>query len=156
MERVNPEFIEANLGLVGKVVRDIYCPLHVEKEDLFQEGVLALYLAATKFDPGRGVAFSSFAYMCILNKLRNYIRSQKSNLYIEDLYYQPKVNQVMEEEKIELKETVNTLPLKEKEVIQLLFYQNHTLETAGNKLGVSHTTVARRRDKALKLLQKVC
>lgn len=41
--------------------------------DLVQEGYLALYKAAEKFDANRCKRFSSFAYTCVLNALRSYV-----------------------------------------------------------------------------------
>jgi RNA polymerase sigma factor (sigma-70 family) len=48
----------------------------LELEDLEQVGILALLTAAERWDPARGAQFSSFAYCCILRRLRKEIRRQ--------------------------------------------------------------------------------
>jgi RNA polymerase sigma-32 factor len=52
--------ITSNLRLVVKLARD-YGRLHGSLLDLVQEGNLGLSLALTKYDPNRGVKFSSYA-----------------------------------------------------------------------------------------------
>jgi RNA polymerase sigma-32 factor len=52
--------ITANLRLVVKLARD-YGRLHPNLLDLVQEGNLGLAMALRKYDPGRGVKFSSYA-----------------------------------------------------------------------------------------------
>lgn len=42
-----------------------------ETEDLAQEGLLALMRAAEFFDESKGAKFSSFAYICITNGIKN-------------------------------------------------------------------------------------
>jgi RNA polymerase sigma-32 factor len=52
--------ITSNLRLVVKLARD-YGRLHPSLLDLVQEGNLGLAMALTKYDPNRGVKFSSYA-----------------------------------------------------------------------------------------------
>jgi RNA polymerase sigma factor (sigma-70 family) len=42
--------------------------------DLHEEGYLALYKAASKFQEGRGTTFATYAYTCVRNSLLDYIR----------------------------------------------------------------------------------
>lgn len=61
------EFLEANKGLVGMVLRQFYPSfkkLHIEPEDAFQEGLIGLYEAYCNYEEGIA-AFSTFAVMCI-------------------------------------------------------------------------------------------
>jgi len=41
----------------------------LESEDLLQEGLIGLFNAVLAYDSSRGVAFSSFAYRCVHNRL---------------------------------------------------------------------------------------
>ncbi len=43
------------------------------RDDILQEARLAMLVAARTFDPGRGYAFSTYAYRVITNRLRNYL-----------------------------------------------------------------------------------
>src|SRR3954469_4712641 len=54
------KLITSNLRLVVKLARD-YGRLHPSLLDLIQEGNLGLSLALNKYDPNRGVKFSSYA-----------------------------------------------------------------------------------------------
>ncbi len=43
----------------------------LEPEDLLQEGLIGLFNAVLAYDAARGAAFSTFAYHCVQNRLRN-------------------------------------------------------------------------------------
>lgn len=47
-----------------------------ERDDLTQEGLIGLYEAIIGFDSIHGVAFTSFASICIDRKIINYLRSE--------------------------------------------------------------------------------
>ena len=55
--------IESNVALVEHIVTRMAAgfPDHIERGDLVQAGMLALVETASRFDPDRGVAFSTFA-----------------------------------------------------------------------------------------------
>jgi RNA polymerase sigma factor (sigma-70 family) len=60
-------------GLVRSLVRrfaDRAAALGADLADLEQRGLLALHLAAQRFNPGRGVKFSSFAYPAVLGAIK--------------------------------------------------------------------------------------
>ena len=44
------------------------------KEDIISEGMVGLVKAANKFDPDKGVKFSTFAGSCIRNEMLMYLR----------------------------------------------------------------------------------
>lgn len=72
--------IEDNLALVKYCIkRYIYIGTD-EYEDLFQEGCIGLILAARRFDPDLGYAFSTFAISNITGLIKRYKRN-KSNKY---------------------------------------------------------------------------
>jgi RNA polymerase sigma factor (sigma-70 family) len=57
-----------NMGLVYKLARQhSYNP--TDFNDLVQEGLLGLLEAARRFDPSRQIAFSTYAYPWVLNKI---------------------------------------------------------------------------------------
>ncbi len=77
-EKAISDLIEAHVGLVKKVVTtmDIYLPTGYEKDDFFSIGCWGLIEAAHKFDPRKGVAFKSFAYLRIRGAVIDELRKQ--------------------------------------------------------------------------------
>lgn len=74
------ELVTQNIALVNYIIRKYIWIGEDEYEDLFQEGCLALVLAAERFDETKGYAFSTFAGNYILNILRRY-KNEKSVIY---------------------------------------------------------------------------
>lgn len=62
-------FVERNQGLVRRFA-DRYQGKGVDHEDLIQEGNVGLLLAVYKFDPGRGIRFSTYASFWIKQKIK--------------------------------------------------------------------------------------
>lgn len=60
---------EDHLGLVGQIAKGYAKRSGKPVEELFQEGVIGLMAACRKFDPGRGVAFSTYAYWWIASAI---------------------------------------------------------------------------------------
>lgn len=60
-ERARARFIAANLPLVAMVLREFGVRGSAAESDLFQEGCVALALAALRFDHAREVRFASYA-----------------------------------------------------------------------------------------------
>ena len=57
----------------------------VDAEDLAQEGMLGLMNAVAHFDPNREIRFSTFADVCMTNKMKSaLIRSRHTALPVED------------------------------------------------------------------------
>lgn len=60
------ELFDANIKLVYHYVKKhSYFSEELEKEDVYQDGKLGLFLAAKTFDPSKNVAFSTWAYYWI-------------------------------------------------------------------------------------------
>ena len=66
--------IEDNMKLVYYVVNKYY-PTYMHDEDVIQEGMYGLCQAAKNYDPTK-TKFSTYAVVCIKNRLRYYIKSQ--------------------------------------------------------------------------------
>ncbi len=69
-------FVQANLGLVGKVVCSFKRTTKHEYEELFQVGCLGLINAATRFDPSLGFRFSSYAIPYIKGEILHWMRDK--------------------------------------------------------------------------------
>lgn len=50
-----------------------------EKEDLWQEGLLGLYAAAITYNPECGAAFSTYAGVCVYNRMASAVRRHGSS-----------------------------------------------------------------------------
>lgn len=70
--------IESNVALVEHIVTRMSAgfPDHIERDDLVQAGMLALVETAGRFDPDRGIAFSTFAGRRIEGAVLDVIRSE--------------------------------------------------------------------------------
>jgi RNA polymerase sigma factor (sigma-70 family) len=67
-------FLEAHVGLVRHVVNRHGRSAGVSREDLIQEGQLALCRAVERFDPNRGARFSSYAVPVIRHAIAQHVR----------------------------------------------------------------------------------
>ncbi|MBQ7638602.1 MAG: sigma-70 family RNA polymerase sigma factor [Clostridia bacterium] len=56
-----------------------YSGVSVEKDDLFQEGMLALLSAAYTYSPEKNASFKTYASVCVNNRLRSVLRSENEN-----------------------------------------------------------------------------
>lgn len=73
--------IESHLPLVRSLARR-YAGLGVELDDLVQVGAVGLIKASDRFDPGRGVAFATFATPTIEGEIRHHLRDRSSTLRV--------------------------------------------------------------------------
>lgn len=76
---VMARLVEANLPLSQAVARK-FQGQGVEKEDLEQVAAMALMQAIERFDPERGLQFSTFALPTIAGSVRNYLRDRGSTI----------------------------------------------------------------------------
>lgn len=65
---IRTALVKRNLGLVFLGVRRVSAP-GLDRDDFFGEGMLALVRAVDRFDPWRGVRFSTYAYNSIIRAL---------------------------------------------------------------------------------------
>ena len=73
--------IESHLPLVKALARR-YAGPDAELDDLVQVGAVGLIKASDRFDPGRGVAFATFATPTIEGEIRHHLRDRGSALRI--------------------------------------------------------------------------
>ena len=76
---VMARLVEENLPLSQAVARK-FQGQGVEKDDLEQVAAMALMQAIERFDPERGLQFSTFALPTIAGSVRNYLRDRGSTI----------------------------------------------------------------------------
>ena len=124
----------------------IYAGRGADSDDLQQEGLIGLYIAANAYRPEKNVKFSTFAETCIVRRMLSYLRKTGKYPVCETLDDQPELpSDVCDPEKIllgkeyfsELWQAVNTsLSKTELDVFTCVVAGNSYGETAG-KLGMN-------------------
>lgn len=74
------ELLSKYKKLVKSVARQYYI-VGAEDDDLIQEGMIALFRAITAYNADTNVAFSSFAYSCIKNRILDKVKSANCEKY---------------------------------------------------------------------------
>ena len=75
MSNPRNEMVEKNMGLVYYYARR-FVSSGLEYEDLVQEGAIGLMDAVDRFDPGRGVKFSTYAMWHVGRRIREAIQNK--------------------------------------------------------------------------------
>ena len=65
-------------GMILKVSRKYFIDRGIDNDDLVQESTLAFLKAIQHHDPDKGTAFSTFAYQCMFNRLKDILKSHHS------------------------------------------------------------------------------
>jgi RNA polymerase sigma factor (sigma-70 family) len=76
VKKARNEIVEANHRLVILIARR-FSHCDVPQEDLVQEGCLGLFRAIEKFDPNRGIAFSTYATWWVKQYIGRHIRTRE-------------------------------------------------------------------------------
>src|ERR1700761_5206894 len=79
--KTRERLIESHLPLVKALARR-YAGPDAEMEDLVQVGAVGLIKATDRFDPGKGVAFATFATPTIEGEIRHHLRDRGSTMRI--------------------------------------------------------------------------
>lgn len=83
------ELIKENINLIHNTIKTKYPYVKqdsYEYEDMFSDGLYAMYKAAINFKIDSGYAFSSFAIKCILNQIKMSYRCSKKHKNLISLY----------------------------------------------------------------------
>lgn len=65
---------------------EIYANSNADSDDLSQEGLIGLLNAISSFDPNKGVKFSTYAEVCIGNRMKTFlVKTKKASSGIENI-----------------------------------------------------------------------
>ena len=165
--------IECNLRLVVSIAKEFArgkVPLH----ELIAEGNIGLIKAVSRFDPGRGCRFSTYATYWIRQSVRLAARqfqrrrklpdgetenvrklvSLDEVLRVHPIEDHKEESQVGSEEVDKLHGVLNVLNVRESEIVKLRYESALTLGEIGEKLGITRERVRQIEENAIHKLQR--
>ena len=136
--------------LVLWIARKIYTNSYELRQDLIQEGMLALINAVDKFQPEREYKFSTYAYHKIHGQMINLLErsEKKAPLPVPDEWLQTADDDLdtSDEDWLDAADAVSRLQGQEAEVVNAIFFEGKNAKdiAAEKKLNVSHVYRLRR------------
>ena len=121
----------------------------IDAEDLYQEGMLGLLKAISAFDKSKNVKFSTFAEVCINNKMKTALKkSSRSIASAEELSCDEDVVSENPESIYISKESMKEFNLRMSELLSRreceifrMFLRGSTYEQMASQLGISNKSV---------------
>ena len=164
------ELVELNMGICYKFAHKYHLS-GLDFDDMVSMMKGFLIEAIEKYDPSKGTAFSTYAYIVMSTRFLNVLRNNNireldvvsidtpigENITIqdclEDLGMTPLEQLDYTETNKLLKEVVMSLNDEEKEIITRLFIHGHTQREVAKYLGCNQVTVSRKSKKILNKLR---
>lgn len=132
---------------------EIFADHETDSDDLRQEGMLSLFRAIVSFDSNRGVKFSTYAEVCIVNRMRTISARSKKAPIRSDI-----ISEENESEELSVEETPESIYLYKEFISELLNGMNTLLtpveksalelsmegvsyRSAADKMGISEKSV---------------
>lgn len=81
-ERARHHFIEANVRLVQSIANRFSVPMHLDRDDIVQDGMIGLEKAVEKFDWRRGYKFSTYATWWIRQSIQRGLEASATTIRI--------------------------------------------------------------------------
>ncbi len=81
-ERARQHFIEANVRLVQSIANKFSVPVHLDRDDIVQDGMIGLQKAVEKFDWRRGYKFSTYATWWIRQAIQRGLEASATTIRI--------------------------------------------------------------------------
>ena len=81
-ENARHHFIEANVRLVQSIANKFNVPMHLDRDDLVQDGMIGLDKAVEKFDWRRGYKFSTYATWWIRQSIQRGLEASATTIRI--------------------------------------------------------------------------
>ena len=101
------ELIEAHAGLIKKIASKFY---NIDKEDLYQVGIIGLIKAYQNFRNVKDTSFSTYAYYYIYGEMYNLARSSRNIKVSKDLL---KIYKMVEKTRYKLAQKMGRVPTNE-------------------------------------------
>lgn len=176
---VKNELITHNLRLVVYIARK-FDGASVGIEDLISIGTIGLIKAVNTFKPDKNIKLATYASRCIENEILMYLRkisNQKAEISIDEpLNVDWDGNELLlsdilgsevdeisrgveqEDEKNLLQRLVNTLPHRERQIMQMRFgmcgYEEYTQKQVADALGISQSYISRLEKRIINKLKR--
>lgn len=182
MEKEREELVIKNMRLVPFVYQKHFNTIKEYKDELLEEGYIALVRAAKYFDAENGVRFSTYATKAIYHQMCVYIRNNQnlfrtisftdiiSNIPItkrekdtvaeevvmsmNGMYEDIDIDIEKELEEKKMRDCINRLREPLRRDLILCYYKNKTYKEIGQIEGISKTAAANRVKKAVQELRK--
>lgn len=133
------------------------------RQDLIQEGMLALINSVDRFAPERGLKFSTFAWHRIRGQMINMIdrTESKAPLPVSDEFLENWMppSEIFDEEKeaiLVVQEGMAKLPKREAEIISAIFLEGKEPKDIAWELGFDISHIYRLRRSAIARLKELC
>lgn len=178
-ESAKETLIVHNLRLVVYIARKFESPQN-NVEDLISIGTIGLIKAVNTFSPDRNIKLATYASRCIENEILMYLRktaSRKNEVSIDEpLNTDYDGNELLlsdilgsdgdeigssierEDERVMLLSFVNSLPPREKQIMQMRFgmegYEEYTQKEVADTLGISQSYISRLEKRIIDKLKK--
>ena len=157
--------VELNLPLVRAVAARFFGI--ADADDLIQTGSIGLIKAAERFDPTRGVKFSSYAVPMIAGEIRRSLRGaarERASLFAPRAGWDAALADTLPDgsemearavDRVTAEQAVEKLCPVEKKLVLLRFYCGLTQTETAAQMGLSQPKVCRTEKKAIESLRKL-
>jgi RNA polymerase primary sigma factor len=161
--------IKSNLKFVLKKAYQYWTP-RLSLMDLISEGCIGLMVALKTYDPDKGYRFLTYAESSIIHRIIYFIkRHQKHELCsldepvfdIDERETQKDLilsDDISTDKKVfysDIRELLNQLSNREKNVLILRYWHDLTLDEAGEKIGLTKESVRRIENRSLRKLRRI-
>ena len=129
-----------------------------ESENIIQEVFVKIWNRKATINPE--LNFTSYLFTIIKNRVFDHLKEVKKNNFLKEKYwenmldYQIVDNDIKEERFAKVKEAVDGLSEKRKEIIKLNYEEGKSYEEIANQLNISKNTVKNQLDKAKQVIRQ--
>lgn len=156
----NKLLIKNNIGLVHFCAQQ-YKHHNTNYNDLISAGTNGLVKASQKFDPNKGVKFSTYGYYCIRGEMTQLVRSEyKYEKILRKMSTETHHSILQIEDYIELNKDIEfdkllyLLPPMQKYILDMKYRKHYTFVHISKLLGLSKHIVIKQHNTAIQKLRK--